>query len=80
MKYDTLSDLEAGEVTLLPSPGKTEVEVGEDQGMKDYLVLFGRLYVNGILHMPSSNRLNERFPDLKTRTLEDFLAEAWKGR
>ena len=79
VKYDTVSDLEKGEVTLLPKPGTVELDDANEQ-LKDWIVLFSKLYVEGIFQMPTENRLNARFPDMKTVSLEEFLTEAWKGR
>lgn len=78
-KYDTMADLERGQVTLFPNPGTSDVD-GSDQERKDYSILFGRLYVHGIFHMPSKDRLTERFPELRPVRLEEFLTEAWRGK
>ena len=74
-----MSDLEKGKATLLPRPGTTELDDGNQQ-LKDWVALFGKLYIHGIFHMPTENRLNARFQDVKTVSLEEFLTEAWKGR
>ena len=78
--YDPIEELENGNATVLPMPGKTEVE-GEDDTVRELCALFGRLYHYGVLHMPTENRLTDRLRDeIEVLGVEEFLVDAWKGR
>lgn len=80
--HDTIEDLESGNATIFPLPGETEIDPTYLDGqVKDLCAFWARLYHHGVLHMPSENRLTDRFRnEIRPLGVEEFLAEAWKGK
>ncbi|KAE8381152.1 NmrA-like family protein [Aspergillus bertholletiae] len=72
--YDNADKIKEGDVTIPPMPTDTEYSVEE---MKETTALVSRLTVAGVFDLPCENWLNEKFPDIKTTKLNDFLQNAW---
>lgn len=80
--HDTLDTLESGRATVLPLPGRSEVDPSHMDGeVESICALFGRLYLASVLCMPKENRLSDRFrEEIPLLGVEEFLVDAWKGR
>ncbi|KAJ5681724.1 uncharacterized protein N7477_001664 [Penicillium maclennaniae] len=76
VSYDTLDQIQAGEVTVPPMP--RGIEYQEDE-LKETTALVSRLTVNGVFDLPKENRLNERFPNVQPITMRKLLEKAWRG-
>ncbi|KAJ5128668.1 hypothetical protein N7526_006834 [Penicillium atrosanguineum] len=76
VSYDTLDQIQAGDVTVPPMPDGTEYP--EDE-LKETTALVSRLTVNGVFDLPKENRLNDRFPNVRPITIREFLEKAWRG-
>ncbi|KAJ6104406.1 hypothetical protein N7523_010726 [Penicillium sp. IBT 18751x] len=76
VSYDTIDQIQAGEVTVPPMP--KEIEYPEDE-LKETTALVSRLTVNGVFDLPKENRLNDRFPDVQPITMRELLEKAWRG-
>ncbi|KAJ5108939.1 hypothetical protein N7456_005614 [Penicillium angulare] len=75
--YDTVDQINAGDVTIPPSPSGTEYSVDE---LKEVTALVSRLVVNGVFQFPKENRLDAQIPDVRPITMREFLAQHWGGK
>ncbi|KAJ5708233.1 hypothetical protein N7488_008034 [Penicillium malachiteum] len=75
--YDTIEQVNSGDVTIPPSPSGTDYP--EDE-MKEMTALVSRLTVNGVFQLPKENRLNERFPEVRPITVREFMEKYWAGK
>ena len=74
--YDTLEQIQAGDVTVPPQP--EGVESSSDE-LKEVTALVSRLTVNNVFQLPK-DRLNTQFPEVKPLKVREFLQNAWKQR
>lgn len=77
MTYDTVDQINAGDVTIPLNPVGTEYSVDE---MKEVTELVSQLTVNGVFDLPKENRLNAQFPEIKPITVREFLEQHWSGK
>lgn len=73
--YDSADKIRQGDVTVPPMPADTGYSSEE---LKEMTVLVSRLTIAGVFDLPHENRLNKRFPDIKTTKIKDFLQNTWK--
>ncbi|KAL4800768.1 pyridoxal phosphate-dependent transferase [Aspergillus venezuelensis] len=78
VKYDSEDDVMEGDVRL-PSQQPEGLSYSEEE-MKEMIALVDRLVVGKCFDFPKDKRMNGRFPDLKLRTTEEVVREAWEGR
>lgn len=76
--YDTIGTLKQGKVTELPSHLQV-YPFFPKEAMQEMLSSFGLAFACGEfdLKVDSGNSLNERFPDIKPRTVKELIQEAW---
>ncbi|KAL4966068.1 O-phospho-L-serine:2-oxoglutarate transaminase [Aspergillus stella-maris] len=78
VKYDSVDDVMKGDVTL---PLKQPEGLGySEEEMKETIALVDRLVVGKCFDFPKNIRANGRFPNLKLKTIEEVVREAWEGR
>ncbi|KAL4955451.1 pyridoxal phosphate-dependent transferase [Aspergillus filifer] len=77
VKYDSVDDVMKGDVTL---PSKQPDGLSYSEEMKEMIALVDRLVVGKCFEFPKGVRMNGRFPDLKLKTIEEVVKEAWEGR
>ncbi|KAJ5273483.1 hypothetical protein N7478_008608 [Penicillium angulare] len=75
--YDTVDQINAGDVTIPPSPRGTEYSVDE---LKEVTALVSRLIVNGVFQFPKENRLDAQIPDVQPMKMREFLERHWGGK
>lgn len=78
MTYDSIEQINTGDVTVPPSLDDTASDSIEE--LKEVTALCSRLVVNGVFQLPKENRLNTRFPDVRPITMRELLEKSWKGR
>ena len=78
MTYDPVEKLQRGEVTELPSH-KDLYKYFPRPMLGALLSKFGLWTVNGLMQLSKEGSLNERFPDIKTRSVREILG-VWKGK
>lgn len=71
--YDSLEQIELGNVTVPPQPEGVESSPDE---LKEVTALVSRLTVNNVFDLPK-DRLNSRFPEVKPLTVRELLRTAW---
>ncbi|KAH6683633.1 hypothetical protein F5X68DRAFT_210903, partial [Plectosphaerella plurivora] len=71
--HDSVEDLKAGKATDL-FPGAETYGGADTVAMAAYL---GLTVAEGKMVLPKEGRLNDRFPDIKPKSIEDLVAEAW---
>lgn len=71
--YDSLEQIELGNVTVPPQP--EGVDFSSDE-LKELTALVSRLTVNNVFDLPK-DRLNRRFPEVKPLTVRELLRTAW---
>lgn len=74
--YDTLEDLKVGKATDL-FPGEETYGGGDSM---DVAVMMGASVAKGQVLLPREGRLTDRFPEIKPKTIEELIAEAWTGK
>jgi nucleoside-diphosphate-sugar epimerase len=77
VSYDTLDQIQAGDVTVPPMPKGIEYPVDE---LKETTALVSRLTVNGVFDLPKENRLSDQFPNVRPITMKEFLEKAWRSQ
>lgn len=75
--YDSVDQINAGNVTIPPCPRGTEYS--EDE-VKEVMALVSRLTVNGVFQLPKENRLNAKIPEITPITMREFLERHWSGK
>ncbi|KAJ5225418.1 hypothetical protein N7468_006643 [Penicillium chermesinum] len=73
--YDSVDQVNAGNVTIPPNPPGTKYS---EEEMREVTALVSRLTVNGVFELPKENRLNELFPDIHPITMKELLERSWK--
>ncbi|KAE8356397.1 hypothetical protein BDV28DRAFT_110553 [Aspergillus coremiiformis] len=73
--YDNADKVKEGSVTVPSMPADTGYSAEE---LKETTALVSRLTIAGVFDLPHENRLNARFPEIKTTKISDFLQDAWK--
>jgi dTDP-D-glucose 4,6-dehydratase len=73
---DSAEDLKAGKVTDLF--GGEEMYGGLDTATT--AIFLGLAVVEGKALLPKEGRLNDRFPNIKVKSIEELTAEAWIGK
>ncbi|CAI7662563.1 unnamed protein product [Penicillium glandicola] len=71
--YDSLEQINTGDVTVPPQPEGLEYSSDE---LKEVTALVSRLTVSNVFQLPD-DRLNTRFPEVKPITMRQFLHDAW---
>ncbi|KAJ5788369.1 hypothetical protein N7457_003359 [Penicillium paradoxum] len=71
--YDTLEQIESGDVTVPRQPDGMKSSAEE---LKEMTALVSRLTVNNVFRLPN-DRLNTRFPAVKPIAMREFLQKAW---
>ena len=76
--YDTIDTLKQGKVTELPSHPQV-YPFFPKEALQGMLSSFGLAFAYGEfdLKVDSGNSLNERFPEIKPRTVKELVQEAW---
>ena len=75
---DSVDKLEKGEMTELPSHASAYSRIPKPL-LQARFALFGLYCVNGLFHLPEERSLNEVFPQIKTKTVEEVIG-VWKGK
>ncbi|KAF9693840.1 hypothetical protein EKO04_008111 [Ascochyta lentis] len=75
--YDSVEKLRSGEITELPSHPYL-YEFFPKPLLMELLSKFGLWAVTGIMFYPREGSLNEKFPDIKTKSVKEMVG-AWKG-
>ncbi|PLB47427.1 NmrA-like family protein [Aspergillus steynii IBT 23096] len=73
--YDSHERVKEGKVTVPKMP--PGCPYSEDE-VYEMTVLVSRLTIAGVFDLPKIGRLNDRFPDISTKKLRDFMRDAWK--
>lgn len=68
-----MADLEKGKATLVFDDSASFN--GVDPTMMSALI--GSSVVKGQMLLPKNGRLNDKFPDVKPKSIESFMTEAW---
>ena len=78
--HDEVETLEKGQITELPSHPKM-YPFFPKHAIQGMFSAFGRMWINGTFDFkPSSaSLLNERFPDIRPRSVRELINEAWKA-
>ncbi|KAM0184887.1 hypothetical protein ACHAPI_012332 [Fusarium lateritium] len=77
VSYDDLNTLQAGKITELPSHLSLYSQMPKDQ-IQALFATFGVWFETGLFHLqPTTKTLNEVFPPIKARTVEDVIAAGW---
>jgi hypothetical protein len=74
--YDRLGDLRSGKATPLV-PGE-ETYGGQD--LASIAAMLGVSVVEQEMMLQKESRLNDRFPEIKTKSIGELIAEAWSGK
>jgi hypothetical protein len=76
--YDSIDTLKQGKVTELPSHSAM-YPFFPKEAMQGMFASFGLLFAYGNFDfkVDSTNSLNERFPNIKPRTVKELVQEAW---
>ncbi|KAF2821232.1 NAD(P)-binding protein [Ophiobolus disseminans] len=79
VKHDSLETLQLGRISELPGhvPLYPFFPKESLQGMCS---MFEMLMAKGFLNLERSGSLNEKFPDVKTKSARELVTEAWKGK
>lgn len=75
--YDSIEKLKRGEITELPFHTSLYSRVPKSliQGIQSKFALY---VVYGFFDMPEEGSLNQKFPEIKTTTVEEIIG-VWKG-
>ncbi|KAH8427113.1 uncharacterized protein LDX57_004830 [Aspergillus melleus] len=71
---DSPESIKQGKVTVPEMP--PGCPYSEDE-VYETTVLVSRLTIAGVFDLPKESRLNERFPDIHTKSLRTFMIESW---
>ncbi|KAL6365989.1 hypothetical protein LRP88_00572 [Fusarium phalaenopsidis] len=74
--YDTLEELKAGKATVL-FPNEESYGGMDTMGM---MAMLGASVVEGEMLLPKGGRLNDRFPEVQTTSIDDLITRAWTGK
>ncbi|UPK95236.1 hypothetical protein LCI18_006171 [Fusarium solani-melongenae] len=74
--YDTLEELKLGKATVL-FPDAESYGGMDTMGM---MAMLGVSVVEGEMLLPKEGRLNDRFPEIQTTSIDDLIARAWTGK
>jgi hypothetical protein len=75
--YDSAEKLRKGEVTELPSHPYLYPYIPKPY-ISELFSKFGLWAIEGIMLFPQEGSLNEKFPEIKTMSVEEVVG-AWKG-
>jgi hypothetical protein len=75
--YDSVENLQKGEVTELPSHVPAYEHIPK-AFLQAFFSKFGLYIAKGLLDLPQENSLNKKFPDIKPLTVKEVL-EFWKN-
>lgn len=75
--YDSAEKLRNGEVTELPSHPYLYPYFPKPL-LTGLLSMFGRWAIEGIMSYSTTGSLNEKFPEVKTKSVKEVVG-AWKG-
>ncbi|SPJ78877.1 uncharacterized protein FTOL_07268 [Fusarium torulosum] len=76
VSYDSLEDLAAGRITELPSHLQA-YPFFPKPALQGALAGMGLMLAKGVFNMHTEWTLNQEFPDIKPRTIEQLMNEAW---
>lgn len=71
-----METLKKGQATILPQPPGAPTEK-DYPGMRGVVSEFGLMSVRGDLDVSSVGLRNEEFPDIKPRSVEEVVENAW---
>jgi nucleoside-diphosphate-sugar epimerase len=74
--YDTLEELKAGKATVL-FPNEESYGGMDTMGM---MAMLGASVAEGEMLLPKGGRLNDRFPEVQTTSIDDLITRAWTGK
>lgn len=71
-----MADLEKGKATLIFDDGPSY------NGMDPTATsaMFGVAVAQGAMLLPKNGRLNDKFPEVQTKSIESFMTEAWSKK
>lgn len=75
--YDSVADIEAGRVSILPSYG--EMFQLPETDIQALLSTAGMWFVKKELDLNPPHALNNNFPEIEPMKVNDFLDSAWKS-
>jgi hypothetical protein len=78
VKHDSLMTLQEGCSTALPSQKHLYPHFPQ-QRLERMCAMFGVMFENGFFDFKSEGTLNERFPDINTKSVKTLLEESWAG-
>jgi hypothetical protein len=78
VKHDSLMTLQKGCSTALPSQKHLYPHFPQ-QRLEHMCAMFGVLFGNGFFDFKSEGTLNEKFPDIDTKSVKTLLEESWAG-
>jgi hypothetical protein len=70
--------LKSSKITELPSHSAFYSYLPKEK-LQAILSAFGRWTIAGDFNMPEEGSLNQRFPEIKPRSVRDVLEEGWKA-
>ncbi|KAI9839649.1 MAG: hypothetical protein M1819_002275 [Sarea resinae] len=79
VSYDPLETLQQGRVTELPSH-KLRYPVFPKEKLQGLHSVFGRVFQAGDFDLKEEGSLNQKFPEIKTRSVKEVLVEAWGSK
>ncbi|EEU37358.1 uncharacterized protein NECHADRAFT_51335 [Fusarium vanettenii 77-13-4] len=74
--HDSLEDLKVGKATVL-FPSEETYGGMDPAGM---MAMLGASVAEGEMLLPKEGRLNDRFPDVQTTSIDDLITRAWTGK
>ncbi|KAJ4306156.1 hypothetical protein N0V88_000952 [Collariella sp. IMI 366227] len=75
--HDSLDKLRTGQITELPSHPSLYPFFPKEM-LQGFFAAFGIMFEEGVFDLHPLVSLNDAFPDLKPRTVEELVLEAWK--
>jgi hypothetical protein len=78
VKNDSLETLQKGQITELPSQRDLYPFFPKEK-LQHMCAMFGILFENGFFDFKSEGTLNEKFPEIKTKSVKALLQEAWSS-
>lgn len=75
---DELETLQKGQITELPSQAVLYPFFPKEM-LQGFFASFGVLFEKGFFNFETKGSLNEKYPEIKTRTAKSIVEEAWKA-
>lgn len=76
VSHDSIDTLRQGKITELPSHPQVYPFFPKEE-MQPMLAAFGRMYDEGVFDFKPEKTLNDRFPEIKARSMKELVQAAW---